>query len=385
MRRAIVAGCGVGVAVGWNISNVGAVAEHVAVDYGIALATVGLFTTALFAVHSALQVPGGRATDRIGARRVALAGLALIAAANAVALAVPDPALGISARALAGIGTGIGFVAGSDYIRAAGGSPFAQGLFGGMGVGGGGLALAVVPQVERLADWRAPYLTALAVALAALLVLAPAPRDPPRTERLPVERAEDVPPRLFTDVRLYRLAAMHAVSLGLSVIVGNWVVTLLVRADDFGTGAAGAIGALTLAGGLVTRPGAGLLARRRPDLVRAALATSLVAGALGTAALAVSTSPAVAVAGAILVGLAAGVPFAPAFAGAARVRPDAPGAAIGFVNMAANIVILAGTPLLGLAFSLPGDGRIGFAAVAALWAVALLALPRSDELGAGRD
>jgi hypothetical protein len=32
VRRTIVAGCGVGVAVGWNISNVGAVAERVADD-----------------------------------------------------------------------------------------------------------------------------------------------------------------------------------------------------------------------------------------------------------------------------------------------------------------------------------------------------------------
>jgi hypothetical protein len=34
--------------------------------------------------------------------------------------------------------------------------------------------------------------------------------------------------------------------------------------------------------------------------------------------------------------------------------------------MIAAVVILVGTPLLGLTFSLPGDGRIGFAAVAVL-------------------
>ncbi len=69
----------------------------------------------------------------------------------------------------------------------------------------------------------------------------------------------------------------------------------------------------------------------------------------------VATPFALAVAGAAVVGLAAGIPFAPSFAGAARVRPDAPGAAVGFVNMIAAVTILVGTPLLGLTFSLPGE------------------------------
>jgi hypothetical protein len=34
--------------------------------------------------------------------------------------------------------------------------------------------------------------------------------------------------------------------------------------------------------------------------------------------------------------------------------------------MIAALTILVGTPLLGLAFSLPGDGRIGFLVVAVL-------------------
>jgi hypothetical protein len=81
---------------------------------------------------------------------------------------------------------------------------------------------------------------------------------------------------------------------------------------------------------------------------------------------------AVAVAGAAVIGFAAGIPFAPAFVGAARLRPDAPAAAVGLVNMTAAVTILVGTPLLGLAFSLPGDGRIGFAVVAALCALTTL-------------
>ena len=58
------------------------------------------------------------------------------------------------------------------------------------------------------------------------------------------------------------------------------------------------------------------------------------------------------------------MPFASAFAGAQRLRPDAPGAAVALVNLAATLVILVGTPLVGLTFSLPGDGRVGFAIAA---------------------
>jgi hypothetical protein len=79
---------------------------------------------------------------------------------------------------------------------------------------------------------------------------------------------------------------------------------------------------------------------------------------------------------AAVVGFAAGIPFAPSFAGAQRLRPDAPGAAIGAVNMVAATVILVGTPLLGLTFSLPGGGRTGFVIVAILYGMTALAVSR---------
>jgi len=44
---------------------------------------------------------------------------------------------------------------------------------------------------------------------------------------------------------------------------------------------------------------------------------------------------------------------------------------VGFVNLLAVVAIVVGTPLLGLTFSLPGDGRVGFAAIAVAWLTAL--------------
>ena len=347
--------------------------------YGIGLGVVGLFTTSLFLVHALVQIPGGRRADRLGAHPVALASLLVAAVGNALLLAAPDPALGIALRALVGLGTGVAFVAGSDYVRAAAGGPVAQGVFGGSAMAGGGLALAVVPVLHGPLGWRAPFATALAVAVAALIVLALSPRPP----RLRGERDAASLGALVRDRRLDRLAVAHMASLGLNAVVANWAVTLLTRAGGYSLALAGLASALTLAAGIVGRPLGGWLARREPGRAQALVATSLAAGAAGTALLLPAGPLALVLVACTLVGLGAGLAFAPVFASAAALRPEGPGAAVGLVNMAGNFVIVAGTPLLGLAFALPGEGRVGFAVVAGLWAAALLALPRASELAAG--
>src|SRR5262249_32114065 len=152
-------GCAVGVGTGWNVANTGAVAQPLANAYGVGLAVVGLFTTALFLTHLALQIPGGRASDRYGPRRMALLGPVRVAVFSALAMLAHVVALTLAMRALTGIGTGLSFIAGSAYVRSQGGSPLAQGLFGGVGLAGGGLAVAIVPPVEDWIGWRAPFAT----------------------------------------------------------------------------------------------------------------------------------------------------------------------------------------------------------------------------------
>jgi nitrate/nitrite transporter NarK len=190
-----------------------------------------------------------------------------------------------------------------------------------------------------------------------------------------------VPAGILRDRRLYRLAVLYGASLGLSLVVGNWVVELLERNGGVAKGTAGAVGAFTLLLGVVTRPLGGWILRERPAAMRTSVAGALAAGAAGTALLAVAEPLVVAALGAVLIGLAAGIPFAPAFTGAALVRPDAPAAAVGMVNGAASLVVIVCTPLLGLTFRLPGDGRIGFVVVAVLWLVALALVPSPRELG----
>jgi MFS family permease len=361
LDRAAVGGLALAFTPGFNVANVGAVAEQVSHDYGVGLGVVGLFTTALFVSHAAMQVPMGRLCDRAGARTVGVAGLVVVAAASVVTLGWREAWFAIAMRFVAGFGTAAAFVGGSDYVRSTAGSAVAQGLYGAVSMAGGGLAVALLPLWP---DWRTPFVSAAAVAAAGALLVAFSPREharPPAPHVLPS----------VADRRLLPLAAMHAASFGLSVVVGNWVVTLLHRAGGVSEHAAGIAGGLVLFLGLVSRPLGGRL-MDRPGLVRA----SFLVSALGVALLLLARPFPLAVAGAAILGLAAGIPFAPAFAGAARLRPDAPAAAVGLVNMVAAVTVLVGTPLLGLTFSLPGDGRIGFACVAALCAATALAVRR---------
>ena len=99
-------------------------------------------------------------------------------------------------------------------------------------------------------------------------------------------------------------------------------------------------------------------------------------GGGAVAVLAIAKPLPLAITAAAVVGFAAGLPFASCFAAAARLVPDAPCAATGMVNMFAAATILVGTPLVGLTFSLPGDGRIGFFVLAALWAATAAVVPR---------
>jgi hypothetical protein len=134
------------------------------------------------------------------------------------------------------------------------------------------------------------------------------------------------------------------------------------------------LGAATLVLGVVSRPLGGWLLRVHPHQVRTAIVVSAAAGCVGTLALA-SGSPPLALAGACVVGIAAGIPFATAFTGAAALYRTSPATAVGFVNGSGAFTVLALTPLVGIAFSRDA-GVAAFVVLAVLWALDGLALPR---------
>lgn len=366
----------VGLSISWNIANVGPVATLLSHRYGTSLAVVGLFTTVLFFAELAVMVPGGRAIDRYGAKRAGIVAIAISLIANA-ALMLPSAAPeALALRALAGLGVGLGFLSGAIYAQSGAGraQALAGGIYGGVSLGGGGLALAIVPQLVPAVGWRAPYASAAIVAAVAIPLVAAAPPTPGHGGRTQGPRLR----ALMADPQLVRLGLISSVSFGFSVILGNWVVTLLERNSGLERGPAGVIGSLILLLGIVGRPSGGLLARARPQLARGMLAASFFAGTLGTLVLLLASAIGVDAAAAALAGLAAGIPFGVTIAGAARAKPQAPGAAVGAMNTYPVLAIVCGAPLVGLTFSLPGQGRIGFAVIAALWSGAVLVLRRLD-------
>jgi predicted MFS family arabinose efflux permease len=343
------------------MSSVGSIADPTAEAYGVSLVVVGLFTGALVLAHLVVQLPAGRAADRVGPGRVAVAAAGLCLIGNAVALIAPTPTLALVGRALTGLGSGAGFVAGADLVRAAGLSSVWRGGFGASTMFGGGLAVAIVPQLEPSLGWQAPYWSGGAIAIALLLVTLGIPQLP----RLAHGAA------LVLDRRLMPLGLIHAASFGVSYLAAGWIVPLFERhGTDQGTAAA--VGALVLLGGIVTRIGGGFLLTRRPEWARGALATALVGGGIAALLLALPLPLGVHALATLLVGLSAGLPFAIVFGAAQSLRPDAPAAAVAFVNSFAILLLFIGTPLAGAAFSLPGDGRLAFAAIGG---ACLLTLP----------
>lgn len=361
----VVAGLVVGGCLTWNVSNVGAVADPLAEAYGVSLAAVGLLTTALFVTHLLVQLPAGRTADRYGSRSVALAAIAFALLGNGVLLLDDSYPLALLGRLVVGLGSGAGFVAGLDLVRAGGGGPALQGLYGGATMAGGGLALMVVPTLTDATSWRAPYWSAVLFAVAAAV---------PTLVATGLPRVGHAGEWILRDRHLLPLGALQAATFGLAVIAGNWAVPLLERRGS-APSAAGIAGGLILFAGILTRPAGGVLAANVPR--RRLVAVALAGVAVGSVLLALDGPYGLAVLGALVLGLAAGIPFAVLFAAAQRQRPDAPGAAVALVNACAVLTILVGTPLAGLAFDLPGDGAVAFLLVAACSALALLALRRA--------
>lgn len=364
-----------GVAVTWNISNVGGAPELIAARFDVDLASVGLLTSAVFLAQVVTQIPGGRLIDRHGPRRVGLACLLFCALGNGAILWTPDLGWAVALRFLVGIGSGVGFVAGATYIRLLGGAGQAQGVYGGFSIGGGGLAIATVAWLSQYAGWRAVFASSVVVAVAAmiaLLVSAPTKRADPSHVALRIR------PLLSSPV-IWRLAAAQAATFGFSILVSSWLVVFLVDRDGMSPSEAGIVTGLVLVGGILGRPWGGWAAQRHPERRRLTVVLSLVAAGVSLLVLVLVPGLPTAVACTAIFGFAVGVPFGPIFDTVTRAHSAGPGLAIAVMNAPAMVLIAAGTPLMGVALSQWSRPGLAFLALG----VPLLALATLAQLGRG--
>ena len=347
----------------WNVSNVGAVADPLAEHYGVSLAAVGLLTTALFVTHLAVQLPAGRGADRFGSRRIALLAIAAGVVGNVILLVDAGFGLALFGRAVVGHRFR-SRVRGRARPRPRGRRATAlQGLYGGATMVGGGLALMVVPPLTDATSWRAPYWSGSSPVASRRS----SRRSPPSAFHASATPAsgcvrdrQSAPNRRATgsDVRARR------------------------RRRELGRPAPRAPGR-ELGGSRTRRRAHPLRRHRHPSGRRAPGRTRERAtnrrrrpprnvARSSRCSPSAGRSPSPPSARSCLG--SAGLSFAVIFAAAQRARPDAPGAAIALVNACAVLTVVIGTPLAGLAFELPSDGRLAFVVIAALGAATLIPL-----------
>ncbi|HYC81505.1 MAG TPA: MFS transporter, partial [Solirubrobacterales bacterium] len=303
-KRGYLAACAIGIGSSWNIANVGPAADQVADHYGVAVAVVGFFTTAVFAGEFVSMSTIGRLLARRSARDLGIVAVALCVAGNLLTLLGGGVGLALALRLVVGIGVGYGFVCGTVYVQQLGGTALHQGLYGGVSLAAGGAAVAVVPPLAGSLEWEAPFLFA-AVAGAATLPLVFLGRE---VRPAPGGRREIPFFELLGDRRLIRFALIHSASFGLSIVLSNWVVSVLTEGGDYGEETAGLIGAAILVLGIFSRPGGGLLVHLRPARARALLVATVAFGAAGSLLLGIAPALPLAVLGSVLVGIASGAP-----------------------------------------------------------------------------
>jgi MFS family permease len=346
-------------AAGWSMTSVSAGAPAIAQRYGVSLSAVGLASGALWVTFALAQAPAGRASDRFPAGRICVVAATGMVVANIVCALVPLLAVSTVLRLAAGACGGTVMVVAAFSVAASGSR--GQGLVGGVTAAGSALAVVSMPIVEHVVGWRAAYVGgALLAGLALIFVIAPTTAcDRPSRRRAPGPAR-----RLPADAkrRLLRLSTVVGCSLTAGFALGGWAPSFLDQQSNIGPVLAALAGGAVVGGSIVTRPLGGLLAERGSRVV---VRASLVCLAAASATLALSPSAEVSVAALVVVGLAAGLPFAAVVDRAAMLVPGATGRAVGLLGTAGTLLGMCGVVLIGVAVD-AGTTTLMFAGIATL-------------------
>ena len=311
-------------------------------DLGAGLLSTSLFTSYLFTT----LVTTGLA-ERLGPKRIVGAGLAVSTLGTLAFAIAPNYAVALIAKAIQGIGSALAFVAAARYLAGLYGdrrNHFALGLYGGGFPLGSALALlAMPPLASTLGSWRGAFwVEALLVGTAAALWWRVP--DVPRVARSGnIRDALRCPNCWWTSLQ-------HAAGFGMAIASGTWITVYLLREFHLPLELSGLLGSLLLVLAVVARSLGGFLLARERMPTRRVMRVGDLAIVAGVVLLAIPDRPlAVALGGAMLVGIGVGLPYSAVFNTAAASLPSAPGAAQGLAAIGGTVGVMIGAPVMGYA------------------------------------
>jgi nitrate/nitrite transporter NarK len=350
-------------------------------DMGLTYAAAGTIMAAYFWTYAVMQVPVGVLTDRLGARRVML-GCMGVMAVGAVAFALSHTyAQSLLARCLLGAGAAATWLPGLRLIQEWF-EPRERGLATGLFSAGGGVgattALLLLPVVAEHLGWRAGYAllaVPVLITLAAVWVLV---GSSPAAH--PAGALGGTPGQFLAALRavltmrpLWPFNLYVVFSYGGYFALLTWLPTFLVRSEGLSQAAAGFVTALITGGTIISWPLAGYLSDRfgrRKPIFLVSQAVSVVV-CLAFAYLVPGTGLAGAVVVAVFTGLMLGGLITPFVMVTELVPPRLMGTASGVVNTFCFVGGLLVPVALGYALDLTGSFSIAFTACAVFEVVAL--------------
>ena len=367
------------IAFGFTYADQAALLPFLSAELGLSDVQAGLLPTALFSAYFAATLFTTGLPDRVGSKRVIAVGLAAAAVGTTLfAIGTSFPLL-LFAKAIQGGGSALAFVATTRFITGLYGEAqphFGLGLYGGGFPLGSALALLSTPTIAgALGGWRGSFAAeAASLVVILLLWIAFAPSVPP------VRRAGSMMDALRC-ANCWLMSLQHAAGFGMAIAAGSWITVYLLREFALPLALSGVLGSLLLLLAFLTRPLGGVLVTRGLLRTKAVMRLGDIALVSGVALLAIPGRPlALALAGAVVLGVGVGLPYAAVFNTAAASLPRAPGAAQGLAAIGGTAGVMIGAPVMGFAVQTWGFvAAWGFVGIVGALALAGTAVMRGEE------
>ena len=359
-------------------------------DMGLGYAAAGTIMASYFWTYALMQVPVGVLTDRLGARRVMLACMGVMAV-GALAFALAHTwTQSLLARCVVGAGAAATWLPGLRLIhewfplRERG---LATGLFSSGGGLGATAALLLLPVLAEHLGWRVGYaLLAVPVLVTMAAVWALVAAEPRRRGAaaggggFTAAMREVLAMPVLWPFNLYVLF-----SYGGYFALLTWLPTFLMKSEGLGQSGAGLVTALVTGGTIVSWPLAGALsdrAGRRKPVFLVSQAMSVVV-CLVFAWMVPGRGAAAAAVAAALTGLLLGGLITPFVMVTELVPPRLMGTASGVVNLFCFVGGLVVPVVLGYVLDLTGSFPTAFTVCAGFEVVALAIAAFTRESGRG--